>query len=1422
MTSIHSSRRSRNSNHNATDQIIVPPTRLSDILSPSAAVEVLGHDQTRNIIRNFLRCGCSPQATTPSQPVIIGGLPNLNTSTLNEKQIRYRHSLDAKESNDEREEIDLLLFGLSYDFNNIKNNVDQETKQRVSKAWSKLGFVPVSGYELDLTTEFDITNITSSYDNNKTEGKTFGGGISSHSVSSDLCPPSPKRGRSLGSSDVIGASSSGGAGSSSHHIRSPIPSFSKHSSIEATPITYSVEALFAHSLRQYQTVLGIDKTSFITRGILFPPTSVPDRGPNGHMALMDCIFNALSTTPPDPSESGLMEDAVGAAAALTAKAAAMAKSNGNSNATTVVAGHGSTNKGNFVKSSADDRLGNVMGGGRGKPRILLPDLLIMFAICRLGKMELEYRGYLDERRIKVERKQVELSAHIMDLEHEMDGTGRSDNGDEKMMMNDDGLPPTEDLESINDNNQHNNIPPLPPPPRKDGLLLASLLIFRVYDGYQRQNNLTRDTIQRFLSDIHGEESYKAPPVRMTLDKLFSYIPPADPEGVRHDSQHHPQPGTISNGPSPRILNAINPDVFSRGIHSTLSFSPRPMISGDDSSSQSHHHPSVIGSHILLDWMLTLFNCMLPSQLPPPSKVCEHHLRIVNSDPARMIDALSTKYGLYDGDSNDPHGIEGDNALYEIRRRFHSVEQHNNDTATQIAAAEEVDGAKKLDPPEADVDVEEDATYEETQLEEEEEESPSSSAVGAANVCPETGALLIPEEDESLSPTSSASSTLTRPKNVINEGSFAKAVAHPNNELGHGGYLPPELARWTFRACAGRAEELRERQSGNLWYENNEIQDETTKDATVTTKKSTENEKEKDCYWTIYDVLSFGCEAVRYDAVKDDNTDVVDVGRIPANLYEKYGSEIPLLRLAFKTFQQLPNQMSDGEEEKSKMLTRAQIGKMILLLLEHESFRLEADSPLPSPTDDDFTPHKREARKPWSKPTGDIPEDDEYLRDMGTDDLQTTLVDASFASLLGLLPSKLDLSQFGNTTSTEDGKESSHSIPLSILVDYVIAEANATHSDLISLDSDASSKSSIDFTGFVNWHLHLTPSENNKDSSMAMSVRETRLGPYLLDLRLIASVLFGVRPASAPMEQLIIEEIKRRHKYRYPRSRVNSSQPRGPCGTVWYVISAEWWRTWEHYTEGKVVNGGSYTMGKIDNNSLLSEEGILSLKQGLHWHQDFELVEPLVWSALQAWHDGGPPITREVVPFNPHKTEVHNHMSYSPSRSSGMDEEYEIELYPLYASVFLCDKVSRGEPRPFQQFIPLSRYLPLQDVVYKLREGLGRNDKLKKYDSRLWLMDSANVTTSRSAPTPGKDDDTLGWILDLDLTIGDERNLRGAQLGKDENISLMLELRNEDGAWPRSKTSMSGATEDEEDDNDTNEERDEMALGDGIVGLYNMG
>ncbi|KAL7541598.1 hypothetical protein ACHAXR_011053, partial [Thalassiosira sp. AJA248-18] len=970
--------------------------------------------------------------------------------------------------------------------------------------------------------------------------------------------------------------------------------------------------------------------------------------------------------------------------------------------------------------------------------------------------------------------------------------------------------------------------------------------------------------------------------------------------------------------------------------------------GAQKKHQKQKQPSIIASHILLDWLLTLFNGMLPRTLPPPTKICQYFLRIVNSNRDRMIDALCVKYGLYEGDGTTNVGgsggggmLEGggsDNVLYEIRRRFHSVEQCHAAAASNstVAGTTDVtavtstvtatlvdDGTAAEEPEEEGVnkvensDDEEDRVSEDTAATEESVASSTSAGSddggggggGPANICPDTGELLASEPTPS--PTTSASTTTpsspsSKPRNVISESSFIQSVSTPNEELGHGGYLPTELARWTFQSCAGRAEEEIEcvARRGNLWAddaekgkdvvdggkecENTKGGDEANKGGTNSDTKVTLEEKDGECYWTMYDVLSFGCEAVRYEAVaKDaataagddtnnastDGNDTTTTGMMAGfetfGEFEKYASELPLLRMAYKTFKQLPRQEEQyigslngddnaKEDAVSKdCLTRSQIGKMLLLLLEHESFRLEADSPPPSSTDDDGGKTLSESQgKPWSNPNqstitgeegGELLDDDDNLRSIqksdGSDYTLATLVDASYASLLGLLPSKLDLSQFG--TRKNEGNESSttpasHSIPLSILVDYVIAEANGNS------QSGSSAASTIDFAGFVKWHLHLTPSEsttvdNNNNGGMgasAMSISETRLGPYLLDLRLIASVLFGVRPASAPMEKLIIEEIQRRHKYRYPRSGGWSKQPRGPCGTVWYVLGAEWWRTWKHFTEGNVgsvVDGGdgdfggsrrsgSYMMGKIDNNRLLSEEGILSLKQGLHWHRDFELVEPLAWSALQAWHDGGPPITREVVPFHSQKSNAVG--MGSPTKQGGSDE-YEIELYPLYASVFLCDKASRGEPRPFQQFIPLSRYLPLKNVVDKLHEGLGRDAKLRRYDCRLWLMDSANVSASRSAPTPGKDDDTLGWILDLDFPIGDERNLRGATLDKNENISLMLELRNEDGTWPRSKANMSGEGEGEgevgqEGGDGTIEEKDEMALGDGIVGLYNMG
>jgi len=1067
---------------------------------------------------------------------------------------------------------------------------------------------------------------------------------------------------------------------------------------------------------------------------------------------MDCVFHALSSPPPETRS--LLDEAMRL-----------------SNAT-----YGTAKR----PSIQEERTVQVMGNARGKPRILLPDLLIALAVCRLAEWDLGYRGCLEERRLERERRRKLMQESLIQLESTMnvmeggeeqeeeDGNGKDREKEEGDGCDRDVTSPTEQEPT--------------PPPRSDGLLLASLLAFRIYDGYQRQNTVTRDTLQRFLSDVHGEESYKAPAVKQCLDELFTAADAAE-KSVPRLAADAPGAGAIGSG----VLGAIDAEKFMRGIHATMAFLPSSV--SNTALCEKNRPSSLTASHILLDWILIVFNCMLPRVLPPPPKVAAHHLRIVNSDPIRMIDALSAKYGLCD----DGDGGESDNILYEMRRRFHSLQQHNLTGSSDATKDKEGGGS-------GGVDSNDEAPTSRLPL----EESPPSS-VGAANMCPNTGALLPPSAEEG----EDAESSTPRPRNVVDEHSFVVAVSRPNDELGHGGYLPAELARWTFRACAGRAEEIKAAGGGDLWQ--------STRPAGVNAtswEKKEQSSRTKggngDCFWTMYDALSFGCDAVRWDAVNttcSDDDALIDLQIVKI---EKFKADMPLLRLAFKAFLQLPRQEKHALDS---VLTKSQVGKMLLLLLEHESFRLEADSP-PEVS-------SRESRNSWSTLRGDSKGDDpldndDFLRNLskttdGLENVLSTFVDASYASLLGLMPPKIDSTKFDTTSRTEESQKDdpspAHLVPLSVLVDYAMSESCGKSAD--------DCPPTLDFKGFVKWHLHLASNDTNE----AIPISQTRLGPYMMELRLIASVLFGLRPASPAMERCLIEEIQRRHKYRYPRIKDGSSQPRGPLGTVWYVINADWLRQWNQFSKGKE---GVTELGKIDNNMLLSEEGILSLKQGLHWKQDFELLEPLAWSALQAWHDGGPPITRSVVPFNPSKTDKHNSVSYSPARPSLMNtlDEYEIELYPLFVTVFLCDTASKGEPRPFQQYVPLSRYLPLEELVDKLCEGLGR-DTSKPPHCRLWMMDNTGASLARSATSPCKADDSLGWILDLDLTISDERNNRGVQPSKDENnISLMLEVRNEkDGTWPRTRLKMALEAGKESGENS---EESEPALGDGIVGLYNMG
>ena len=93
---------------------------------------------------------------------------------------------------------------------------------------------------------------------------------------------------------------------------------------------------------------------------------------------MDYVFNGLATTSPDPG--------------------------------------GPVPRGGFARSDRDKRLARVMAAGRGRPRTLPPDLLIVFAICRLAEEE-------EECRAKREQRQLETQAQLMELENRMADSG---------------------------------------------------------------------------------------------------------------------------------------------------------------------------------------------------------------------------------------------------------------------------------------------------------------------------------------------------------------------------------------------------------------------------------------------------------------------------------------------------------------------------------------------------------------------------------------------------------------------------------------------------------------------------------------------------------------------------------------------------------------------------------------------------------------------------------------------------------------------------------------------------------------------------------------------------------------------------------------------------------------------------------------
>ena len=646
-----------------------------------------------------------------------------------------------------------------------------------------------------------------------------------------------------------------------------------------------------------------------------------------------------------------------------------------------------------------------------------------------------------------------------------------------------------------------------------------------------------------------------------------------------------------------------------------------------------------------------------------------------------------------------------------------------------------------------------------------------------------------------------------PKHVITQSAFENAVTRSNADMGFGGYLPPRLARLVFHAVlkgsgsAGvmmNADDDDDEDDDN--NNNNDYNDAMDVDDDHQTKKNGKNRrhhhghkksKSSKAYWGLYHVLKFGCEAVRL------SKEVKTLRGKPKKITPRE-RDMALLRQVFSMFANVctttassgtPRRLTKDPLNSRVVLDRPQIGAMLLLLLEHAQFRLQRDAP-PDMLDD-------------TSCTGHDDEDEDTL-----DASDETYVSASACALLGLLP------------PMDNPPAPSEQVSLKALVDYVLGQAKGNSKQTGNPEEDEA----ISFEEFCHWHYSYGASSDKREDEkpkIVTSSQTRRLGPLMLELRLIASVLFGIPPTLASQELTLIAELQRRHGHRYPKTEVCR---RGPKGTVWYLINFNWYQNWatlvnrvaqsvDDAGDGRSDSSSmsSRNLPKINNTNLLADGGSLALRADIRWGTDYEICVPLAWSALQAWYDGGPPIHRTVVPYVA-SSATSPHSKKQPK----MRTEMEIELYPFFVTVFLCDAASRGEARPFQQYVPISRVSPIRVVLLQLAKGLSVDPDL----CRLWVMGTESDSTAENADTD--------WLLNLDKNIVEQRDQRrhthpgstptaGGEAG---GITLLLELQDEEsGMWPRGND---GRRRSYLERLWQQKGADEPEMGDGVVGLYNMG
>ncbi len=994
----------------------------------------------RHLVKSFLRCIASSARTNVSSNRIgRGAVKNTRASqnsTGNNTTDKYndipfqdmKKALDPHETEDEKRWVDLLTKALLYDFNSNDNgsSVHENGDTSASKA--------------------------DSLSNNSSTTKS-----TSQRRSISTAP------------DWV---------STAWHrmLNFPTPSTYTNLTMDEQQQLSSLNAKIPFPL------LGLDKTTFVRSGVIFPSCMAPHAGQNGHLALMECVFYALATPP---------------TTVLTTRLAKVANAVPKS-------GVGRKEwrdycRREYSKAMVDGPIGSDTGSesfhnsrnmNNQRTLLLLPDLMIFWSIVK------RYNDLFVDSGSNIEG----ITARNLTVANQQEGKENNmDSGDNN-----------QELLVTNEGEQ--------------AILAISRLTYRVYDAFQKKGTISRDSIHRFLSDIHGEEMHKKPTVKQVLDRMFT----TDSESVTSRTMER------GNDLPSRTMAHLNEAQYIKAARKTVAI----ISGGADCSNRLEH--------VLFDWFNRIGNSILPEFLWDLNEFCSASFRSVGVGTLLQakydmiqiqttdidLQKLYQKFAISAGGSESmlpstqrksfTNPPANHMSLFEVKRRFQSIIKKGIGIRK-----ESVDDVIEGDQ--------------------------SDSSSSASSSIEEEGHHLPIEEEagETVPSKASLSRSGDLPKNAIDDDVFVRTISDPDEDMGHGGFITPKLAKLLFRAGCIKFKKDRQRQSFD-----------STLDAllnigadNIADRREIDGEKldyQEKNYWDMFDVLLFGCNSVRGELVSEDGDEPLleliffMFTLLPSS--DKLGRDVPqTIDTGRSSSDKTPNEGGDNE---SLFLDKMQVAHMILLLLEHYSFRLQADSPR----------NEDNSLRPFYEVESDV---------------MRVKVDVSIAALLGLLPKSIPTECV--TAQGSNGK----TVCLKKLVDQVFAEGTPTN-------PGTNIQEHFFFENFITWYK----ASRNTNPSL-------KIGSLITDMRLIGSIVFGVKPYMPSTEKVILDEVRNRFKYRYATS---ETAKRGPLGTTWYIIHAQWWKEWQKYAQ----EGRHLVLPAISNDRLLVSNGSLALRIGLRFRHDYEV------------------------------------------------------------------------------------------------------------------------------------------------------------------------------------------------------------------------